>query len=701
MNLRNMKTIFTVVAAFLMLGSTLTFAQVDRSKKPEPGPLPKSAVPPFKEFTLKNGLRVVIVEDHKQPLVYFRTLILSGNAQDGDHNGAAAAVAELLEKGTKKLTADQIANKLDFFGASLGAGSSVDDINVSIGCMKRDMDKVLEIYADVIKNPTFPADELAKYKSGQLSALKAARQSPTELGRRMGRLLTYGLHPYGLFQTDSTVKALTVDALKQWHHLHFCGSNAIIAVVGDITEKEIKPALEKQFGDWNKGTYFPPSYPIVEPTKGTTITLIDRPGSAQSTVRLQHLGLAVSNPDYDRASLVMSIFAGNGVIGFANRLFQNIREKHGYTYTPGGSLTKSIDPGVMVAVAEVRNSVTDSALEQMLYEYRRLSSEKISDQELSFSKGLIAGKFMMDLAEPQNTAGLVLSTLEYKLPKDYYSTYPDRISKFTADELQDVAKRVYPPDDLSIIVIGDASQVLPRLQRFGKVEVYDLDLKPEKNVAVKMTPTSMTVDQVIDKMYQGLNKTKYATLKNRKLEGTFTLDMPDGKRKGSLVEIDAAPKRVYRKIDLGAPIVIETRVDGEKVWNYAPGQNGEADPETSKAELGGAVFNEELHIKDPGYSVKLLGTMLVPAGTAYVLSVEKPGGYHEKWYIDTTTGYKTRVEQIMGDAVQTQDFSDFREIDGIPYAFKIAIHGGGDQTVDISSITHNVTVEDAIFMKKQ
>jgi zinc protease len=307
---------------------------------------------------------------------------------------------------------------------------------------------------------------------------------------------------------------------------------------------------------------------------------------------------------------------------------------------------------------------------------------------------------MMDLAEPQNTAGLVLSTLEYKLPKDYYSTYPDRISKFTADELQKVAERVYAPNDLSIIVIGDASQVLPRLQRFGKVDVYDLDLKPEKNVAVKMVPTAMTVDQVIEKMTSALNKPAYAALKNRKIEGTLTLDIGGGQRKAPFTEIDAAPKRVYRKLDFGTPIIVETRVDGAKVWNYAPGQNGEADRQTSHSELGGAVFNEELHLKDPGYEVKLLGTMLVPAGTAYVLSVEKPGGYKEKWDIDTTTGYKTRLEQIDGDAVSTQDYSDFRMVDGIPYAFKVAIHGGGDQTVDITSITHNVTVDDKMFMKK-
>ncbi|MDP4221553.1 MAG: pitrilysin family protein, partial [Bacteroidota bacterium] len=422
-----MKKVSLIVFTLLLLSSS-GFSQVDRSKKPAPGPVPKSSFPPFSETKLKNGLRVIVVENHKQPLVFFRTLILSGNAQDRQAIGAASAVASLLEKGTKTRSADDIAKKLDFYGATLGAGSSVDDINVFISCMKKDIGEVLPIYADVIRNPSFPKDEVGKYVSRTLSGLIAAKQRPSDLARKMGRKLTYGIHPYGEIETEETVKALSTEVTKSWHATNFCAENAIIAVVGDVTEKEIIPLLEKQFGDWNKGSRVLPLYPPLDDTRGMTISLINRPSSVQSTIRLQKLGLAATDPDFDKASLLMSIFAGNGVIGFQNRLFQNIREKHGYTYTPGGSLTTSLDRGVFVAVAEVRNAVTDSALEQMLLEYRRLSSEKVPDQELNFAKGLITGKYLMDLANPQLTSAKALSILEYGLPKDYYSTYASRIS---------------------------------------------------------------------------------------------------------------------------------------------------------------------------------------------------------------------------------------------------------------------------------
>ncbi len=694
-----MKKISFLLFAILLLAAN-SFAQVDRSQKPAAGPVPKSSFPAFSETKLKNGLRVIIVENHKQPLVFFRTLILSGNAQDREAIGAASAVSALMQKGTKTRSADDIAKKLDFYGAEIGGGSSVDDINVFISCMKKDMAEVLPVYADVIKNPSFPKDEFDKYASQTLSGLKAAKQNPAELGRKMGRKITYGPHPYGEIITEETIQKLNSQMLKDWHGRNFVAENSIIAVVGDVTEKEIMPLLEKQFGDWNKGSRVQPIYPALEDTHGMTISLINRPSSVQSTIRLQKLGLAATNSNFDKASLLMSIFAGNGTIGFQNRLFQNIREKHGYTYTPGGSLTTSLDRGIFVAVAEVRNAVTDSALDQMLLEYRRLSSEQVPSQELDFAKGLITGKYLMDLANPQITSAKALSILEYGLPKDYYSTYATRISGFSAEDLQDVAEKVYSPNDINIIVVGDASQVKTKLERFGKVNVYDLDLKPIKFTEEKLKDAAMTLDQVLELMYKGMNKTALEKITSRQIEGERSIGVTGEVHKGKMMVIEEAPNKKYEKLDLGAPMIIESRGDGQHVYNYYPGGNGVIDPKTEKTELANAIFNDALHVRDAGNSVKLLGMGNSPGGEAYVLDVMKSGVSHEKWYIDKTTGYITRKEEISGEEAATTDYSDFRMVDGIPYAFHEETHGAGDQTFQITSIKHNVKVDEKLFMKK-
>ncbi|MEP7235907.1 MAG: pitrilysin family protein, partial [Ignavibacteriota bacterium] len=672
------KLSITFLALLVFLGSAS--AQFDRKEKPTAGPVPKSAFPPFSEKKLKNGLRVIIVENHKQPLVFFRTLILSGNAQDKKSVGAASAVAALLEKGTKTKSAEDIAKKLDFYGAEVGAGSSVDDINIFISCMKKDMGEVLPIYADIIKNPSFPKEEFDKYASRTISGLIRAKQSPGELGRKMGRVLTYAEHPYGEIITDESIKNLTPEMLKDWHGANFSAENAIIAVVGDVTEKEILPMLETQFGDWQKGSRIQPFYPALSETHGMTISLVNRPSSVQSTIRLQKLGLAATNPNFDKASLLMSIFAGNGVIGFQNRLFQNIREKHGYTYTPGGALTTSLDKGIFVAVAEVRNAVTDSALDQMLLEYRRLSSEQVPKQELDFAKGLITGKYLMDLANPQLTSAKALSILEYGLPKDYYSTYATRISEYTPEQLQEVGRQVYSPGDLNVIVIGDASQVKSKLERFGRVNVYDLDLKPVKYVADLMKPTPMTLDQVIELMYKGMNKPALEKIRSRETEGDKVMSMTGDSHSAKLTVIEEAPNKKYEKADFGAPIVIESRNDGQHVYQYYPGPGGTgAIAPNEKEELATSVFNNALHLRDGGNTVKLEGVTSTPAGDAYVLDILFGGVAHQKWYVGAETGYVVRKSEISGEESLTSDFSDFRKVDDIPYPFREESHGASDE----------------------
>ena len=515
----------------------------------------------------------------------------------------------------------------------------------------------------------------------------------------MGRILTYGQHPYGEIITEETMKNLTPEMIRSWHSTNFSAENAIIAVVGDVTEKEIVPMLEKQFGDWLKGTHALPIYPPLEDTRGMTISLVNRPSSVQSTIRLQKLGLSATDPNFDKASLLMSIYAGNGVIGFQNRLFQNIREKHGYTYTPGGSLTTSLDRGVFVAVAEVRNAVTDSALDQMLIEYRRLSSEALPAQELDFAKGLITGKYLMDLANPQLTSAKALSILEYGLPKDYYSTYATRISNFTSEELQTVGQKVYSPKDINIIVVGDASQVKAKLEHFGKVNVYDLDLKPVKftEEAVKATP--MTLDQVLELMYKGINKPALEKITSRQTEGERGISVTGDMHNGKMTIIEASPNKRYEKTDFGAPMIMESRNDGQHIYQYYPGGNGVINPD-EKFELAGTIFNDALHLRDANNTVKLLGTGDVPGGESYVLDITKNGLDHEKWYISKETGYIVRKSFLSGDEPLTTDFSDFRAVDGIPYAFHEETHGAADMSFQISLIKHNVAIDEKLFMKK-
>lgn len=690
------KLLFTVLS--LVIGYSASYSQAARPKKPAAGPVPKAAFPAFSDFTLKNGLRVILVEDHKQPLVYFRTLVMSGTAADGTAVGAAAAVSGLLEKGTKTKSADEIAQKLDYYGADLGAAAGNDNFNITISCLKKDMKDVLPIYFDVIQNPAFPKDEIEKYRSQTLSGLKSLKRSSSEPGRRMGRVLTYPGHPYGKFETEETVNALTAANIEEYHATNFVAANTLLAVVGDVTKEEISALLEKNIGDWKKGERSKVFFPPLPETKGMNYTLIDRPNSVQSTVRLQRLGMTRTDPDHEKASFLAAIWAGNGLIGFQNRLFQNIREKHGYTYTPGGSLSSSLDRGTLVGVAEVRNSVTDSALDQMIYEYRRLSTENIPDAELNFAKGLVTGKYLMELADPQATSAKALDIIQYGLPKDYYSGYPARVEKFTPEDLRKAAERVYPANDLNIIITGDASKIVSKLERFGKFNTFDLDLKPIAKVNAALKPAALSLEQVIEKFWTAINKPAREKVTSYQKSGTVMIVDPTMQIPGTMKEVALAPNLRYEMYELQSLPKIERKNNGTKIYEY---QNGQLTRGIEGEELADEhsfnLFNKELMLKDPLQNVKLRGIGETQHGDCYVLTLDKTGVGKETWYISEKTWNLVRRVQETKNGDVMYDYSDFRMIDGMPISYKTSVVGPVSMTIDYTDIKLNTNPDKTLF----
>jgi zinc protease len=696
-------TSFILLVAISFGIATAANAQTfDPNTKPAPGPVPKAVFPKFSETKLKNGVRVIVVEDHKQPMVWLRTSILSGSASDGRYQGSASAVASLLDVGTTTRSKDDIARKLDFYGATIGAAADADALDIFTSSMKRDLSEVLPVFADVIMNPTFPAEEVEKYINEQISGLQAEKKSSAHPGRMMGRKIVYGEHPYGQIPSEEVFRSLSSDVINAWHDNNFKASNAIIAVVGDVTQKEIIPMLEKHFGSWKGGAVEEPAFPTLQPISGMPIYLIHRPGSVQSTVRLQQLGLRRNDPNYDAASFLAAIFAGNGSIGFQNRLFQNIREKHAYTYTPGGSLTASIDPGVIVAVAEVRNAVTDSALDQMLLEYRRLANEPVQSEELK--KSIVVGNYLMSLADPGMTAQRAIEIAKYNLPKDYFTSLAARINAMTSQQLQQVARTVYNPNNVAVIVTGDMEQIKSKLDRFGKVEVFDLDLNPLKEQSY--TPADKTLDQVIELFWNRLGKNALASVTSREMTGTVELVAEGQPMTGTITEITSAPRNRYEKAVLTTPqgaFTIEQRTNGTDATmtqSFGPqSQTVPMEEPMRSTYMESALFNEEIHIMDADHKVALLGMQNVNGTNTYVLEVRKPSGTKKTWFVAPNGDLIRRVEPAEGgENIITS--SDFKTVDGVTYPFTNVIEGPQNMTLRISSIKHNVPVDQAIFSKK-
>lgn len=473
--------------AGVLTAAAVCRADIDRVHPPAPGPEPAASFPDFTQTALPNGLKVFVVENHREPTVTFRLLIKSGDALDGDKPGLSDAVADQLDKGTPKRTADQFAEEADFIGAAIGAASGPDALAVSASGLVRDLPKLLDLFSDAVLHPTFPTEELIKYQRQTISGLIAQKQRPAALAAKLTGKLLYGNHPYGAFATEETVGALTHEDLAQAHARRFVPGDASLAVVGDVHAADVIAQLERTFADWKaKETDKPPTVPTPKASESNhlTIHLVDRPGSVQSAVVVARRGVPRNNSDAPELGVMNTILGG----GFSGRLFQNLRERHGYTYGATSGFSMNRTAGLFTENSEVRNEVTGPAITEMLAEIKRMRDEPVPEPELAMQRQYVAGNYLLSLESPARTAERVQEIDLYGLPADYFKTYAKRVSSVSAESIKTLADKYLGADDATVVVVGEGKEIQPQLEKLGPVTVYDLDLKATANPP-KPSPT--------------------------------------------------------------------------------------------------------------------------------------------------------------------------------------------------------------------
>jgi hypothetical protein len=334
----------------------------------------------------------------------------------------------------------------------------------------------------------------------------------------------------------------------------------------------------------------------------------------------------------------------------------------------------------------------------MLLEYRRLSSEKISADEMTFAKSLITGKYLMDLADPQSVSAKALNIIQYNLPKDYYATYPSRVEKFTADELLETARKVFPPNDLHVIITGDVSKIMPKLEKYGKFKMYDLDLKPIQKTAASYKPTTMTLQQVLEKMWSGVNRPAKEKIQSVKMQSNLMLEMESMKITGKMTEILQSPDMRYEMMELQGLPKIEKRVNDGKISEY---QNGELtrslEGEELRNELAFQRFKKDLYLGDNSYTKKLLGIAETQHGDCYVIEVSAQGTAPEQWFINEKTGYVVRKVQQSSEGDIIYDYYDFKMVNDVPFPFLTKVTGPVQMTVQYNDIQANINPDPKLF----
>ncbi|MCW8849726.1 MAG: insulinase family protein, partial [Melioribacteraceae bacterium] len=447
-----------IIVFLLLVASINILAQLDRSIQPKPGPAPEIKLGDYESFELENGLKVFVIENDKLPVVNFSLVTVRDPILEGDQTGYIDLAGDLIRRGTKNRTKEEIDEQIDFIGARLSTSGQ----GISGASLKKHFPTLMEIFSDVLLNSEFKQDELDKLKTQMISGLAAGKEDPGVIASNLRKVQLYGSdHPYGEVSTEKTVEAITLEKCQSYYKDNFRPNISLLAFVGDITVDEAKEMVEKFLGNWEKKdvpnfAYNQPKQPLVK-----KVAISDRSASVQSVINVSYpIDLKKNSEDVIKASVLNAILGGS----FSSRLNQNLREDHGYTYGAGSSLSSDRLVGNFTASATVRNSVTDSAVTEIYNEMKRLRDEKVGEDELSRIKNYLTGSFSRSLENPGTIARFALNVEINKLPKDYYKNYLKNLDAVTADDVQEMAKKYLLPDKSYDIVVGNAEEVAASLK---------------------------------------------------------------------------------------------------------------------------------------------------------------------------------------------------------------------------------------------
>ena len=448
-----------IVAAALVSGAPLAAQSPDRSKPPASGPVPSLKVPAIQKQVLSNGLPVWIVEMHEVPVVDITVIVKSGAAADpAGKFGLASFTAAMLDEGAGSRSALELADAVDLLGASLSTSSSFDASSARLHALASKLDAALPLLADVVLRPTFPQSDLDRLRGERLTSLLQIRDNASQLASAaFSRTLFGEQHRYGtgVMGTETTNKAFTQADLRQFYGLHYQPQNAHLLVVGDVTAANVGPKLERAFGAWKNGAAIAkPTLPASPQPPSRQIYLLDKPGAAQSQIRIGAVGVARSTQDYFVLDVLNTMLGGS----FTSRLNMNLREEHGYSYGAASGFSMRLAPGPFVAQAGVQ---TDKTVESLTEFFKELDGIRAPapDAEVSKAKNLEALSFPGSFETTSDMAGQLVDLVVYGLPESFFNDYVPRIQAVRPADIQRAATQYIVPNRMVVIVTGDLSKI--------------------------------------------------------------------------------------------------------------------------------------------------------------------------------------------------------------------------------------------------
>lgn len=676
------------ILLFILFLTGIMQAQ-DRTQ-PKPGKAPVVNIKKPQTFVLDNGLKVMIVEDHKLPRVTYNLTLDNAPFAEGNKKGVDDLTSTLIGNGSKKITKDIFNEEIDFFGANVNFSSR----GAYASSLSKYANRVLELMADGALNPNFTQVEFDKEKARMLESLKSQEKSVTAIANRVTDALAFGKnHPEGEFITVETLNNVTLADVQANYQNYFSPENGYLVVIGDVKYAKIKPFVEKLFGSWQKRSTPKTNYPDPKNVPFTQINFIDMPNAVQSEISLVNtVNLKMSDPDFFPAAIATYILGGD----FNSYLNMNLREAHGWTYGANAIIGSGKYVSKLKSASAVRNVVTDSAVVEFIKEIKKIRTEKVSDELLANVKAGYVGRFVMQVEKPQSVARYALNIETEKLPADFYENYIKNVNAVTAEQVMQAANKYFLIDNTRIIITGKGSDVIPSLEKL-KIPIFYFDKygNPlEKPVAKKEVPAGITAKIVLDNYIKAIGGEKALnTVKTIAMVGSTTIPQAPSPLTFSN-KIDAKGK-IMVEIAMGPMSLMKQVVNEKGAYIMQQGQRKNIEGETLAEMKASATPFEELQlVKKTG--IAITGIETINGNDAYAIQ-----NGNTTLYYDTKSGLKVAetktVEQGGNKMSQTTNFGDYREVKGVKIPFNIIQNVGFELDIKMSEVKINEGVTDADF----
>lgn len=671
----------------LLFSSSIVFSQVDRTIVPKPSQEPSFTIGEFHEFTMDNGLKVIVVENSRIPRITYQLRIDRQPLFEAEKAGYSYIAGQLLSAGTKSRTKAQLNEEVDFYGARLFTGSTL----VYCTGLSRHKNELMDILADVTLNPVFPQDELDKLKSQILGSLQTDKEDPSSISSNITSAVVYGKnHPYGEIETEETISAISLEDVKDYYNQFFTPKAGYLVIYGDITLADAKKMANAKFGKWDGHKLVKGIIDVPELPASNQVSFGHKTGAVQSVLKVTYPIVNKPGSEDEVAASIMNAILGGA--SFGARLMQNLREDKAYTYGCRSSLGNGEYVSSFSAGASVRNEVTDSALAEILNEMQGLIDAKATESELSRVKASLKGAFSRGLESPQTIAGYALNIALYDLPKDYYNTYLQRVEAVTLDDVKAAAAKFLKPQNAHIVVVGDGVNVAPKLEKFGKVSFYDAYGFPTTAPGFTLNEgtTAIGIIENAIKAYGGKVRLEKAY--------TYELVKEANGPMGSLEiskSVSTKKKMYLQVVSAGGNLISETKVYKGNYSEMSMGQTKEVDENAKNSIDRNMPLFEEMWLLNETSNLKLVGGEFLNGEKVAVLEYTKDGESQKRFY-SLETGYLVSTSQTIQGRELTWSYSDYKSFDGIMYPSKSS-NSALPMPFEVKSLNVNVKLSKSLF----